>query len=453
MTWNYYNEVDAYAAQWLRNLIAAGHLPDGEVDERSITDVRAEDLKGFSRCHWFAGIGIWPLALRRAGLDDLPVWTGSCPCQPFSAAGKQKGFEDERHLWPVWFALIAQCRPPIVLGEQVASALAWLDIVSADLEGANYAIGTSDLCAAGFGGAHIRQRLYFVANAHDAGPQGRPRVPERAGERLAGPGSLAGGMGHPERGRPQGGDFAEDVSTRGCLPAGSAGGLDDATGARCCGPVAGSEGDPRDEARLCVPCPRCGQVGLVTERSGSGSGTQGLDERSGDGGDVGRGLAQSDGRQRLGVADGEGRQRNGSQAGRVEGDSLAAASGELCGLADAGCAVLQSGVGSGDDTSTPGPAEGEARQLEWRGTGDCDGGVAGYAHAPLLGRTPVDWLFCRDRKWRPVEPGTFPLVAEAPARVGRLRAYGNALDLGTAQGFVEAVAEALADFDDTVSLL
>ena len=116
----YYNENDAFAAQWLRNLIAARLIADGEVDERSITEVRPDDLKGFTQAHFFAGIGGWPYAMRLAGWpDDKPAWTGSCPCQPFSAAGKRSGVADERHLWPAWFHLIGECRPPIIFGEQV----------------------------------------------------------------------------------------------------------------------------------------------------------------------------------------------------------------------------------------------------------------------------------------------------------------------------------------------
>lgn len=88
----YYNEIDPFAAQWLRNLIAAGHIADGVVDERSIEDIVPQELEGFTQCHFFAGIGVWSLALRRAGWsDEWPVWTGSCPCQPFSAAGKGGG--------------------------------------------------------------------------------------------------------------------------------------------------------------------------------------------------------------------------------------------------------------------------------------------------------------------------------------------------------------------------
>ena len=161
----YYNEFDPFAAAWLRELIKAGHIAPGDVDDRSIKDVSADDLRGYTQCHFFAGIGVWSHALRSAGWsDERPVWTGSCPCQPFSAAGKGGGFDDARHLWPGFFRLIAECRPDVVLGEQVASkdGLAWLDLVYADLEGADYAVGAVDTCAAGFGAPHIRQRLYWT---------------------------------------------------------------------------------------------------------------------------------------------------------------------------------------------------------------------------------------------------------------------------------------------------
>ena len=196
----YYNELDPVAAQWLRNLIAAGHIAPGHVDERSILEVRPDDLRGYTQCHFFAGIGVWSHALRLAGWsDDRPVWTGSCPCQPFSAAGKGDEFADERHLWPVWFRLIRERRPESVFGEQVASkdALAWLDHVQADLEGAGYAVGPFDLCAAGFGAPHIRQRLFFVADA--AVRDGRPgERGEETGTRPDGErgrGSSGGGAG------------------------------------------------------------------------------------------------------------------------------------------------------------------------------------------------------------------------------------------------------------------
>ena len=150
----YYNEIDPYASQWLRNLIDAGHIAKGDVDTRSIKDVSADDLKGYTQCHFFAGIGVWSHALRRAKwADDRPVWTGSCPCQPFSAAGTQKGTTDDRHLWPIWFNLIRECRPRVIFGEQVEAAInhGWLDLVQSDLERENYACGAVGIPAAGVG--------------------------------------------------------------------------------------------------------------------------------------------------------------------------------------------------------------------------------------------------------------------------------------------------------------
>ncbi|MEA4293911.1 DNA cytosine methyltransferase [Klebsiella pneumoniae] len=164
----YYNEIDPFAAQWLRNLIAAGHISPGEVDERSIEDVTPDDLRGFTQCHFFAGIGVWSHSLRLAGWpDDKPVWTGSCPCQPFSAAGKGDGFADERHLWPHFFHLISERRPQHVFGEQVASGNAntWFDLVQADLEGVGYAFGLVPFTSAGIGAPHIRERAYWVAES------------------------------------------------------------------------------------------------------------------------------------------------------------------------------------------------------------------------------------------------------------------------------------------------
>ena len=173
---NYYNESDPFAAAWLRELICEEHIPFGVVDERSIEDIAPAELDGYTQVHFFAGVGGWSLALRLAGWpDDRPVWTGSCPCQPFSAAGKGNGFDDERHLWPSWFHLIRECRPSVIFGEQVEAAIkhSWLDLVQDDLEGEGYAFGATGLPAACVGAPHIRQRLWFVAdsisNRWDAG--------------------------------------------------------------------------------------------------------------------------------------------------------------------------------------------------------------------------------------------------------------------------------------------
>jgi DNA (cytosine-5)-methyltransferase 1 len=164
----WYNENDPKKAAWLRELMKANVIAPGEVDERSITEVRAGDLRGFRQCHFFAGIGVWSYALRWlvGWPDDRPVWTGSCPCPSFSCAGKGRGFDDPRHLWPHWSRLIRKCRPARIFGEQVAAAIGhgWLDLVYVDLEAAAYAVGSAVLGACCVGAPHIRQRLYFGAH-------------------------------------------------------------------------------------------------------------------------------------------------------------------------------------------------------------------------------------------------------------------------------------------------
>ena len=319
----YYNEIDPYACDWLENLIFCGLIADGVVDRRSIVDVRPSDLAGFTQCHFFAGIGIWSHALRRAGWrDDRPVWTGSCPCQPFSAAGKGGGFDDERHLWPAWHHLVDQCGPPVVLGEQVASkdALAWWDLVHSDLEVSDYAAGAADLCAAGVGAPHIRQRLFWVANG-DAG--GRARVGRSGQERTA------------ERG--QIGSLADD---------------DDGAGL-------GEQRSLRVQGPTVHDLDRCGADGGV-------------------------------------------------------GDS------DKCTRKQGGAFVRR----------------GNRRSDEVSGAGSCGSSGVGFWSA-------ADWLPCRDGKWRPVEPGTFPLAHGTPDRVGRLRAYGNAIVAPLAQAWIETVMECM----------
>jgi DNA (cytosine-5)-methyltransferase 1 len=180
----YYNENDPKTALWLKQLISDGHLPQGDVDTRSISEVKPEDLANYDAHHFFAGIGGWPYALQLADWND-PMWTGSCPCQPFSVAGRGLGEADPRHLWPVWRELIKVCRPATILGEQVASPAGrkWLAGVFADLEAMGYAVAGADLCAAGIGAPHIRQRLYWMADTQHTirRPQCRNRETKQHG--------------------------------------------------------------------------------------------------------------------------------------------------------------------------------------------------------------------------------------------------------------------------------
>lgn len=341
----YYNEIEPYAAQWLRNLIEAGHIAPGVVDERSIEDVTPGDLRGFTQCHFFAGIGVWSYALRQAGWrDDRPVWTGSCPCQPFSAAGKGSGFADERHLWPHFHYLIEKCRPETVFGEQVASkdGLAWFDLVQTDLEGTGYTSAAVDLCAAGFGAPHIRQRLFWVANSDSEQRNGR------RDERQAG--------GNESAVRSSTGRLADAAS------------LHD-----------NQLHQSSDEWRRASN----------TQQDGLGSTTGGMANSNG-------WDASSEWKQRIG--------EHGQQQENISS--------------------LRSPDSRVRNRHNQADASTSAVNGFWR---------------------DADWLFCRDGKWRPVEPGSFPLVNGATQRVGRLRAYGNAINAEVAKGFIEAYMETQHD--------
>jgi DNA (cytosine-5)-methyltransferase 1 len=285
----FYNEIDPFPARWLQNLMDIDLIPEGTIDRRSIEDLTSEDTAPIS--HFFAGIGGWPYALRLAGWSDTrPVWTGSCPCQPFSKAGRGRGVEDERHLWPAWFRFIRECRPPTIFGEQVASpaGLAWLDLVSADLEGLGYTFGAADLCAASLGAPHIRQRLFFVGHTGCKGSGGYART---------------------------------------------------------------------------VPC---------SERKSAGK--------------------------RKGTRD---------LTHELEPSSFMGHSGE---------------------------SRHEGRSLSAR-----------ERYTKCSPWSPSDLVWCRDGKWRDVEPGSFPLAHGVPGRVGRLRAYGNAIVPQLAATFIRATCEAIEE--------
>ncbi len=200
----YYNDNDKQCVAWLKELTAQGALPKGDVDDRSIREIKGYELVGYDQCHFFAGIGGWAYALELA-LWNGPVWTGSCPCQPFSAAGKRKGTADERHLWPEFHRLIAECKPPTVFGEQVASkdGRKWLAGVFDDLEDAGYAVAGADLCAAGVAAPHIRQRLYWVADADGRSESDRD-VQRSRQHRQQPQDGRAGGVGDTDDTRSQG---------------------------------------------------------------------------------------------------------------------------------------------------------------------------------------------------------------------------------------------------------
>lgn len=379
---NYYNEIDRFPAQWLRNLSDAGHISRGYVDERSITDVKPEDLQKYKQCHFFAGIGVWSHALRLAGWkDSWKVWTGSCPCQPFSAAGRRGGTTDVRHLWPEWFRLIKSCRPRIIFGEQVASkdGLAWLDIVYSDLEGEGYTVGALDLCAAGFGAPHLRQRLFFFAQ-----------------------------LGYPARRR-----LVE------------------------CEPEGEQEGDLGETGQSTVIM---ADSGNGTKRSAYGKGDHaGRSDGEQDHGDgvrydsgdcvSPRILADSD----LNCNRGEGSGCCCKEEGVQEVDREEHLTSRKSGGTGGGCCSVDNPCCQGLQGDELGGAFQEVREEARNPVGEPMPTNGFWADA--------EWLPCRDGKSRPTEPSIFPLAHGTSKRVGRLRAYGNAIVAPVAAEFIRAYME------------
>jgi len=424
----YYNEIDTYCAAWLRNLIDAGHIPSGDVDERSIVDVRSDDLRGYDQCHFFAGIGGWPYALRLAGWpDDAEVWTGSCPCQPFSCAGQRKGDADERHLWPAFFRLIAERRPATVFGEQVSGkdGLEWLSAVRADLEGIGYAVGAADLPACSVGAPHIRRRLFWVAHAK------APISSHRGSGAIQSELSACGGKpdGLADRSRPRLEEWQEraaiersgetggavehstseqvEISGRAWEQGSAVGGMAHAKRHAAEPWRAAKQPNSRTEterARTSTEFGRCGDSSVLAHSIGAR-----LEERQ-------------------------------EQPTRQERAAIER-SGDAGELGYSGCERWRQ----------------VCENAERRGEGS---GAQRLAERPLHERdgnpwSDLEWLPCIDGKWRPTKPGLQPLAhgvsfklgsggaLEGKSRVGMLRASGNAIVPQVSAEFIMAAMEAM----------
>ena len=483
----YYNELDAVKAEVLREAIRAGAIAPGDVDERSVADVESADLVGYTQCHFFAGGGFWSLALRQAGWpDDREVWTGSCPCPSFSAAGKGQGFRDPRHLWPHWARLIAERRPAVVFGEQVSAAIGhgWLDLVQTDLETQNYAVGKAVLGACSVGAPHIRQRLYFVATTCGGANRsytGDDRLADAADPRRQTAWQHGSRLPllppRPEqRGHAEQLVATDPVGLRGRWPSG-----------------AGDEPSTLERSgRLCAACivehaeERRRGIGWHEAGTGNSGYADGADFAGslGDAGGTGLPHRQPE----------ELRRARRRQEGRATTQPSEASGG----LADtdggiSGDRGLQRGGQHGQQPENGGaggvaePLHAERWPFDVDGPDGRDREDAGRqeAHGLFGTRSEVrrpgalngfwagaDWIGCRDGKFRPV-PGTTqsgplglvngdsadlgyfllpggqgyafsPLIQKGKERTGRLRLYGDAICVPAARAFIEAFLETVS---------
>ena len=411
---NYYNEFDSKTANWLKELIKQGLIPNGDVDTRSITEIKPHELNGYTQCHFFAGIGGWSLALQLANWDSTRhVWTGSTPCQPFSTAGKGLAQADERHLWPVFFNLIKECRPEYVFGEQVASAIGkgWLDGVSTDLGEEGYTCGSAVLGAHSVGAPHIRQRLYWVAHSTSGQREELRDARDMQSEQSIQPASC------------------DSASSGVAQPSDN-----------------GAGGGPREAGR-------CGGESVDAW-------TESLRQAYGEAGSSGADSRSASGASGMADAEGKGRFRNGGIAERSDDEFQwrQARERQFCESEPQGLCTV-SGLANPESSGYEGNDVQPIRR-EWAETRDVSHASGSGSASHWNNHTLIP---CRDGKSRRIESGTFPLVnglsrgvvpssdlgdeelqATAEQRIVRLKGYGNAIVPQVAAEFIAASIEAIA---------
>lgn len=514
----YYNEIDPYKAAWIRNLIKAGEIAPGVVDTRSIEDVHPDELREYTQCHFFAGVGIWSYALRKAGWpDDYPVWTGSCPCQPFSAAGSRKGSDDSRHLWPAFFRLIEARRPAIVFGEQVSSIDAlgtdqgadvqelwrregtlrvlknWLERnISNALQSVSQRPSPRTGSQSSFFDLGAGQQARSFGQTQSKGEEPSVRSDQGADRSKADTGCLRGdgntvrsasrpGLEHTLSGQDRPSSWLHHFEHEG----GSLG-----VERRLRGLGSGQDASDRLQnlraAATEIGAAVASTRGAIDEKDGGSwinSVQADLEEANysvGTNDLCGAGVGAPHIRQRLywvahlGSEGLEGFPWDGDRAPRWPSPPRSAAACSCSGgLADCTCGRPQGGdLGCAYPRTVESPANGKQggladngglgrrvkRRSKKRGEPDGCGPVDSDGRSPVAGFwRAADWLHCRDAKWRPVEPGSFPMAhelapnmgcdsslktspyrEEGPWRKGMIHGYGDGIIAEVAIEFISA---------------
>ena len=405
----YYNEIEPFACFWLENLMKDGFIAEGQIDNRSIRDIQPEDLEGYTQCHFFAGIGVWSYALRQAGWsDDRPIWTGSCPCQPFSQAGLHKGEKDDRHLWPEFHRLIKECRPSTIAGEMVSGrgGRQFIDLLQSDLEKENYSATAVGLGAHSVGtthsqGFHKRQRLYWVAeelgNSAEIGRRGWSK--ERGDHKWT------GGEGQQDLRNTTRDQSSGRVET-------DSGIVDNPNDQRV---RSGREllegGQASDRKRQAMSIGSSVNVSLANTNSERQEIKQANDNRQTKMDEPKRSSAHST-----------------HDARHSESISVANTN-------------SQRSQGFGAKSEQQQHTKGRQNEI---GHGSTDSQHSGSDHQNDTGWN-YDLIWCRDEKWRPVECGTFPMADAVTNRIHILKALGNAIPGDTAKIFIESYMDSVVD--------
>ena len=356
--------------------------------------------------------GATPCALPDGPRIDL-FGRAVAPANPSAPPVPGGGVTDERHLWPVWFNLIRECRPDVIFGEQVEAAInhGWLDLVQSDLEGEGYACGAVGIPAGGVGAPHIRQRLWFVADAQSVGR--RVQHTPHDGSANAPSNTLANANDSvADQRRSDIGELGDAKERR-------------RKGQPLCADGNAPFGDPQATSSQLADTSNNGHLatdGLRAPVKPSGeAGAHGVGQSAGSC-DVDQ-LADTIDTGRKSVSWDVARTTPSGNRSQRRARSIS----QYCDvdqLADGQCERLEGHAGDERNRNEPGRVNAQqARSVAPSSWSDCD------------------WLPCRDGKARPVEPGTFPLAHGVSARVGRLRAYGNAIVPQVAQVFIEAYLE------------